>query len=59
MLVCLVGSDLRTAFGTKVKAGPPAVRKLKNKLRTGAGEIDRVKVMPTFKTLLDRPANLM
>src|ERR1019366_9222338 len=59
MLVCLVGSDLRTAFGTKVKAGASGRQKVKNKLRTGVVEIDRGKVIPTFKTLLHRPPKLM
>ena len=48
--------SLRTPFRT---SEPEAVRNARNQLRTGAGEIARVKITPTFETLLDGPAKLM
>jgi hypothetical protein len=51
--------NLKTDFKTDVKSEPEGVRNAKNQLRTGAGEIDRVKIGPTFKTPLDGSDNLM
>jgi hypothetical protein len=36
-----------------VKLEPGGVINARNELRRGAGEINRVRVTPTFKTLLD------
>src|ERR1019366_1067267 len=57
--VCDVRGSLETRLVTKVKSEPEGVRSARNHCRTGAGEIVRVKVKPTFVTLLDGPAKLM
>jgi hypothetical protein len=48
--VCDVRGNLRTPFKT---SEPEGVRNAKNQIRTGAGEIGRTKITPTFRTLLD------
>jgi hypothetical protein len=40
-----------------VKSEPEGVRNTKNQLRTGAGEIGRVKATSAFVTALDGPTN--
>jgi hypothetical protein len=48
-----VRRNLQTSFQTNVKAEPEGVKNARNELRTGAGEIGRVKVTPTFGTEFD------
>ena len=50
-----VGRNVRAWLWTESK--PQAVRNARSQLRTGAGEIDRGKVTPTFGTLLEGPTN--
>jgi hypothetical protein len=49
-------SKRRTPFKT---SEPEGVRNARSQLRTGAGEIGRAKITPTFETPLDGSDNLM
>jgi hypothetical protein len=51
--------NLKTDFKTNAESEPEGVRNARNQRRTGAGEIGRMKMTPTFKTPLDRLAKLM
>ena len=49
-----VGRCLETRLETKARLEPDGVRNIKNYRRTGASEIDRVKVAPTFRDTFGR-----